>query len=97
MDDEQFVFMQQKLDDHLKEYQQHRVKDAQRWSNMIKVQELNTKSISDLTESTRDLVSVWKAADGTVKTMSALGHFVKWLSGFAIVGVAIKWLIDWVN
>lgn len=98
------ILLQQKFDDHLVEYKKHceddekrRDDDEKRWNHLIVAQERNTQSIKELTESTRDLVSVWKAADGTVKTMSALGRFVKWLSGFAVIGVFIKWIIEYGN
>ena len=92
--DTQILLLQQKLDNHIEEYKLNRVEETERWGYLIDAQELNTKSIKELTDSTLDLVLVWKAADGTMKTMSAVGKFVKWLSGFAVIGVAIKWTFD---
>lgn len=95
------LLLQTRLDDHIKEYKEHCGDEEKRWSNLIFLQETNTLSIKDLTnstkeltESTRDIVAVWKAADGTIKTMSLFGKFVKWVSGFAIIGVIGKWVID---
>lgn len=97
MKDQHLILMQQKLDDHIVEYNKHCADEEKRWDHLIVAQERNTQSIKELTDSTRDLVSVWKAADGTVKTMSAVGRFMKWLSGFAVIGVFIKWVIEYGN
>jgi transketolase len=97
--DAQVLLLQQKLDDHIEEFQTHCEDEEKRWSHLIEAQERNTKCIEDLTtstreltESTRDIVSAWNAANGTVKTMSALGKFIKWLSGFAFLGGFLTWL-----
>jgi len=99
--DKQIVLLQQKLDNHIDEYKQHCEAEDKRWDHLISAQELNTESIKnltnstkELTESTRDIVLAWQAANGTVKTMSMLGQFVKWLSGFAVIGVFLKWVIE---
>ncbi len=82
------VLMQQKLDDHIDDFHKHCSEEVERWDTFITMQKTNTESIKELvvsnkelSDSTRDIVSVWKAADGTVKVMSAFGRFVKWLSG----------------
>ena len=92
--DTQMLLLQQKLDNHIDEYKKHCEDEEKRWDHLIVAQERNTQSIQELTVATRDIVTVWQAADGTMKTMSALGSFVKWLSGFAVVGVAIKWVFE---
>ena len=97
--DSQVLLLQQKLDNHIAAFHAHCEAEEKRWEHLISAQERNTKCIEDLTsstqdliESTRDIVSVWNAASGTVKTMSALGRFVKWISGFAFVVAFIAWL-----
>jgi len=99
--DTQILLLQQKLDNHIEEFHEHCKSEDVRWDRFIATQESNTESIKqlvtsnkELSESTRDIVAVWQAADGTIKTMSAVGKFVKWLSGFTILGVAIKWFIE---
>lgn len=99
--DTQILLLQQKLDNHIDEFHEHCKSEDQRWDRFISTQESNTASIKELvtsnkelSDSTRDVVAVWQAADGTMKTMSAVGKFVKWLSGFAVVGVAIKWVFE---
>ena len=93
------LLLQQKLEDHIDDFNKHCADEERRWEHLISAQEYNTKCIQELTqstkeltESTRDIVSAWNAANGTVKTMSALGRFVKWLSGFAFVGAFLTWL-----
>lgn len=102
--DQQVILLQQKLDDHIHNYENHCADEERKWAHLIAAQERNTECIKDLTqstkeltESTRDIISAWDAANGTVKTLSALGKFVKWLSGFAVVGVAIDWVIKHLN
>jgi len=90
--DTQLMLLQQKLQSHIEDYQRHCEDEEKRWDHLIVAQERNTQSIRELTESTRDLVAVWQAADGTMKTMSAAGRFVKWLGSFAVVGVALNWI-----
>jgi len=95
--DTRILLLQQKLDDHI-------AAEDKRWDLFISTQESNTESIrelvisnKELSDSTRDIVAVWKAADGTMKTLSTLGKFAKWLSGFTVLGVAIKWIVDHIN
>lgn len=100
--DRQIVLMQQKLDNHIEEYKAHCEAEEERWDHLIVSQERNTQSIRELTESTKaltdstkDIVSAWQAANGTVKTMSKLGQFIKWVSGIVVLGaIAYKWIID---
>lgn len=99
--DAQVLLLQQKLDDHIEDYNKHCEDEEKRWDHLIVAQERNTQCIKELTQSTkeltdstRDIVSAWNAANGTVKTMSALGKFIKWLSGLAVVGVAINWVLE---
>ena len=97
--DAQVLLLQQKLDDHIEDYKKHCEDEEKRWDHLIVAQERNTQCIKELTQSTkeltdstRDIVSAWNAANGTVKTMSALGRFIKWLSGFAFIGAFLTWL-----
>ena len=92
--DTQLILLQQKLDNHIEDYKKHCEEENNRWDHLIVAQERNTQSIQELTVATRDIVTVWQAADGTMKTMSAIGKFVKWLSGFAVIGIAIKWIFE---
>lgn len=85
--DAQIVMLQQKLERHIDEYNNHRVVEAERWSRLMSMQESNAKSIKDLTSSTRDLISAWGSAND-------FGKFMKWLGSFTIVGAAVVWFID---
>lgn len=94
MADENINLLQQKLDNHIEEFNKFRAREDDRWANLIACQERNTRSIESLSASTRGMVEVWEAANGTVKVLSALGSFVKWLSGFAIIGGMITWIVQ---
>lgn len=90
--DAQVLLLQEKLDNHIKDYHEHLDEHRKQWDTLLTTQRQNTEDISSLTDSTKDLVNVWHAADGTMKSLSALGGFMKWLSGFAILGVIISWV-----
>ncbi len=89
--DSQLLLLQVKLDNHIKEYHEHLEEQRNQWDKLLTTQRQNTEAITSLTDSTKDLVNVWHAANGTMKSLSALGGFMKWLSGFAFVGVIITW------
>ncbi|QGT52249.1 TMhelix containing protein [Vibrio phage MZH0603] len=90
--DPQLLLLQEKLDNHIKEYHEHREEQRKQWDNLIATQHKNTEAITHLTDSTKDLVNVWRAAEGTMTSLSALGRFMKWLSGFAIIGVIASYV-----
>lgn len=90
----QVLLMQEKLESHIGDFVKHCKAEDERWSRWVKAQEHNTESIKELTESTRDLLSVWQAANGTVKTMAAFGRFIKWLGGLTVIGALLKWIFD---
>lgn len=99
--DSQILLLQRRLDNHIEEFNSHCKREDERWDRFMVTQEINTASIKalvtsnkELSDSTRDIVSVWQAASGTMKTMSAVGRFTKWLSGLAILGVIAKWTFD---
>lgn len=99
--DDDFKNHRDEFHEHRKEYQTYREEEADRWEHLLasqaelaKAQAANTQAIHELAESSRDLLSAWQAATGTVKTLSALGKFFKWLGSFAIIGVFIKWYIE---
>ena len=85
------ILLQDKLEDHLRVYQEDKVRD-EKWREEFKAIALsNAKSIHELTESTKGLVDAWKATTGAVTVASAVGRVMKWLAGFAVVGVILKW------
>lgn len=100
-DDTDVKFLQQQLQTHIENFDNHVAKCDEQWQRIIDAQEANTTSIDQLTKSTmelsgstKDIISAWDAANGTVKTMSAVGRFFKWLSGFAVLGAMAKWILD---
>ncbi len=79
------------LDSHKRLLQSH--------DHIINSQHENTQATNKLAESldksiksTKDLIDAWVAAQGAIKVGRAAGSFVKWLSGFAIIGLFIVWL-----
>ena len=89
-----------KLDLHIQQFDEFKVKDQLRWKDLLAAQEKlltcqqrNTEDIEKLVASTQNVVDAWKAANGAVKVAGALGKFVKWLSSLAVVGVGIVWVI----
>ena len=101
MGDIDVTLLQERLETHIAEFQLHIEEEDARWDHLIAVQESNTSAITNLTaviaqqsESTHDMVEAWNAAHGAIKVGSALGRFVKWLSGLAVIGVAVTWLLE---
>lgn len=57
----------------------------------------NTKLVKDLKEETAELLHAWSAMKNTLEVLDIVGKGIKWLSGFAIVGVILKWAMDHVG
>lgn len=57
-------------------------------------QEANTEAIFNLSNSTRDLVNAWQDARATLRVVSKLTRFVKWVAGLAGVGIIVKWVLE---
>lgn len=92
--EERILFLQKKLDKHLDDYATRSAEDRARWRELMALQQSNASAISSLDESTKDLVNAWHATGITIKSMAILGNFVKWITGFAVVGVAIQWIYE---
>jgi len=67
--------------------------------HIINSQAENTLAINKLAgsldksiKSTKDLIDAWVAAQGAIKVGKAAGTFVRWLSGFAVIGFFFVWL-----
>lgn len=87
-----------KLDDHIQSFDEYCKKEEQRrneesenWKQIIEAQKENTKAIGQLTAATAGIIEVYAAGQSVIKVGSAFGRFVKWLSGFAILGGAVTW------
>lgn len=86
--------IEEKVDNHIQEFHDFKVKDQERWDQFIDCQERNTEAIKTLVNTTASVVDAWRVGQNVVKAGSVLGRFIKWLSGVAIVGVGISYLID---
>lgn len=66
-----------RLEKHLEEY-------AAREAKQDLMQAANMQAIAELTTATAAVVDAWKVANG-------FQRFIKWLSGFAVLGASITW------
>lgn len=97
--DEELHLLQRRLDNHIGQFKQHVAQQDRRWDQLMQSQEDTNQSIKELvvctTElhaSTKDVVEAWNTGTSVVKFGSALGKFIKWLAGFAVLGGIINWL-----
>lgn len=82
--EEKVLMLQQRFDNHLIEVDARKKEERERWDRLIKINEANANSINDLTHATKGVVDAWQ-------TSTNLGRFMKWLSGFAVIGAAYAW------
>jgi phage shock protein A len=78
--------LRQKLEDHVEEYKQQCREFSDRQMQLQRSHEQTMVAITALTQATKEIVNAWTVANGVQK-------FIKWLSSFAIVGVAIIWIV----
>lgn len=86
--------IERKLEDHIEEHSQYMKENQEMFIQLIKSTKANTDSISDLTKATEGIVDVYIASQGAIKVGTAVGRFVKWCTGIAVVGVGFKWVWD---
>lgn len=101
---DELVLLQEEFKAHVEEFRAHVKEEHARWDHLITVQENTTKSVNDLTtavsaqvESTKDIIDAWNAANGAIKVGRTVSRFLKWLSGFAFIGVGAVWLLDYLQ
>ena len=82
----------QKLEIHESRFDKHEKDEVYRHQIYIKSQQESIDAVRELSEKTHDMVEAWEAAEGVVKAGATLGKFVKWLSGFAMLGGILHWL-----
>ena len=92
--DGELVLLQEKLDTHIEEFHQHVEAEENRWNQLLTATEKNSESIGELAASTKDIIEIYQAANGAIKVGITFGKFVKWVTQIAVIGVAIKWLLD---
>jgi hypothetical protein len=90
--DEREILIQRRLDNHIEEFRSHSEAEQERWDKLLSAQEKNNEAIREIAESTRDIVDAWQATSGAIKVGKSVGRFVKWVGGFAIIGVIAQWL-----
>ena len=90
--EEREILIQRRLDSHIEEFRSHAEAEQERWDKLLSAQEKNNEAIREIAESTRDIVDAWQATSGAIKVGKSVGRFVKWVGGFAIIGVIAQWL-----
>lgn len=99
--DKQLCLLQEKLETHIQQFDEHIRECDERWDHIIESQQQTNDSIdklvkctSDLHESTKGVVEAWETGTGVIKFGGAVGRFIKWLAGFAVLGGVISWLTN---
>lgn len=87
----EFAEHREEFEQHQKDFQQH-CNDAE--ARFLECHEKTQEGLQQLSYDTQDLLNAWHAAEGAVKVSVALGKVFKWLSGFAIVGAMLTWIIE---
>lgn len=85
--DAELIKLHRKVDNHIMDYKQHVAENELCYIRQTEQHEKNMEAIAHLTQSTQGVVDAWSAA-------SSFQRFVKWLSGFALIGIAITWFSD---
>lgn len=100
-DGDRLMLLEQKVDGLVGEFDRHRDEENSRWEHLILVTEQNAKiskanneSITELATSTHDMVEAWNNTNGAIKVGAAVGKFLKWMSGFAVVGYLLQWSVE---
>jgi hypothetical protein len=93
-DEVEILVLKRKVNDHIDDYREFVRstvgKDIEQDRRLLASDvrhEQNLEAIEKLTAATAGIVEAWSTAAG-------VRRFVKWLSGFAILGVVLSWLID---
>lgn len=78
--------LNRRFEDHVSDYRIHIAEDVEKHRRQDEMYEKNMQAISDLTGATKGVVDAWVFAN-------TFQRFLKWLSAFGIIGIAIIWLI----
>lgn len=83
---EDIVMLTEKLDTHIDTYNKYVREQHEITIRQDIAYTKNMEAIAALTKSTQGVVDAWSAANNFQK-------FIKWLSGFAVIGAIISWFI----
>lgn len=91
---DEIIKLRTRLETHIQDYRDHVLEEERRYIQDMQKQEAMAANIAQMlkglelqAEATKGLVDAWNAA-------AFLQKFVKWLSGFAAIGVFIAWYND---
>lgn len=97
--EEELHLLQRRLENHIGRFDEHVAQQDKRWEQLMESQKETNESIKELvtctTElhaSTKDVVEAWNTGTSVVKFGGAIGKFIKWLAGFAVLGGIISWI-----
>jgi len=89
--DDELRGMKIQLDSHVAEFRAHIEDEDERWKRILELQESNAESIERITKSTEGMVEAWHVATGGMRFLVVVGHFAKWLAGFAVFVAIAQW------
>lgn len=81
---DEIIKLRERFDKHLDSHREDYEEYVERQRTQEQFSTKNAEAIAALTEATQSLVDAWK-------TIGAIQKFVKWLSGFAFLGIIISW------
>lgn len=91
---EEIIRLRTRLESHIQDYRDHVLEEERRHYQEMQKQEAMASNIAQLMKALELQV---KATEGLVNGWNALAFFqkfIKWLSGFAFIGVMIAWYND---
>lgn len=91
---DEIIKLRTQLEDHIAHFEKHELEGRSARQEYLELLQENRSQIDDICSSTRDLLAAWETMGGAIKFGVAVGGFLKWLAGFAIVGAAINWFSD---
>ena len=83
--DAEVIELKRRLEDHIADYRVHCAEEEAKTIRHEEMYEKNMVAIATLVTSTQGVVDAWVFAN-------SFHRFIKWLSGFALLGAAITWL-----
>ena len=83
--DESHIRLKRRFENHLEEWHNHKIEHAHAQEQLIKYQEITSKNIDTLYQSTKEIVSLWNA-------LNTIQKAAIWASGFSGLVVFFGWL-----
>ena len=101
--DERLFQLCEKFDQHVEMFEQHELRDTEKFDRLIDAQQVNTDSITKLTESvsslvkdTSAIVQLTKDFQGAARVGKGVQGAMLWLLRWGAIGVGVVASINWV-